>query len=160
MTIADSRVVGTYAPGLRVAVIDDAGVPQLSLNGVGIAAGVSLFHEDDVSKAKSLLAEAEREVARTKEDARLGIEVELWVLANCHFTGEPPYVGNAGIMLALNELKTERDAIQSRLDAVGEWLKDAAEDVAMTKGGAEMFVKDAVYELSAALGCATTGEMK
>ena len=49
MTAKESKAVGwSCALSLRVAVIDENGVPQLSLNGSGIPSGVSLFHEDHV----------------------------------------------------------------------------------------------------------------
>ena len=56
---------------------------------------------------------AEKRVERTKADAALGAEVDVWVCMNTHFTGEPPYVGNPGIMLALKELKAELDTLRN-----------------------------------------------
>lgn len=64
----------------------------------------------------SFLTEADNKIARTKEDARLGQEVDGWVVMNTPFTGEPPYVGNEGIMRALRELKAERDDFRKQLD--------------------------------------------
>lgn len=56
---AKSETVGVVewscALSLRVAVVDDSGVPQLTLNGMGIPAGASLFHGDYVDRLNAYI---------------------------------------------------------------------------------------------------------
>ncbi len=46
---------------------------------------------------------ANRELAVLRHDAKLGQELEAAICMLTHFTGEPPYVGTEGLVLAVKE---------------------------------------------------------
>ena len=48
------------------------------------------------------------ENARLRHDAKLGQELETAVCMHTHFTGEPPYVGTEGLVLAIKESRKGR----------------------------------------------------
>lgn len=47
------------------------------------------------------------------DDAKLGQECEMLIALKTHFTGEPPYVGNDGVLLALRESLDELKRLKS-----------------------------------------------
>lgn len=47
-----------------------------------------------------------------RSDARLGQECEMLIALKTHFTGEPPYVGNDGVLLALREALDELNRLK------------------------------------------------
>lgn len=53
------------------------------------------------------------------KDAKLGQECEGLIALKTHFTGEPPYVGNEGVLLALREALDELNRLRSARSASG-----------------------------------------
>lgn len=51
-------------------------------------------------------------------DARLAHELELWICSNTKFNGNPPYVGDAGLVYALDEMKTQKDLSEAQLESI------------------------------------------
>lgn len=47
----------------------------------------------------------EKKYEQLRHDASIGQQLEGWICMHTHFTGEPPYVGTEGLLLALEELK-------------------------------------------------------
>ena len=64
-------------------------------------------------------------------DANLGRLLEGWIVQNTEFTGESPFVGNDGLILALENLKAKADAFDRVLgaDVVSEVLTYALTDL-------------------------------
>lgn len=213
MTAKESKAVAwSCALSLRVAVIDENGVPQLSLNGSGIPSGVSLFHEDHVhtlnafiKKMDGIIEEVggvtascinpyedlkraligQKERAIKAESALHAAEAES-ALKDAQENEDIEYAlrGEAESRIALKEMavttvqaqrdtyRKERDALQCELEVRMQELQaltlrlelvqaklDAVLRVAdkIAADGCNYYV---VQLLRAALGCATTGEMK
>ncbi len=67
-----------------------------------------------------------------KYDAQLGQELETAIVMDTHFSGDPPYVGNAGLVLAVKECGEayrQRPALIAALERLTEklagWLTTA-----------------------------------
>ena len=78
------------------------------------------------------LSAAEAECERLRLDAKLGVSLEAWICMNTNFTGEPPYVGDRGLLLAISELEQRATAAEQRAaeleaDATRyRWIRDNA----------------------------------
>jgi len=77
--------------------------------------------------------EARAEIERLRSDAELGCECEGVIALKTHFTGDHPYVGNDGVLLALNEALDRADAAQSEAAALRALVVRLREGLAFAK---------------------------
>lgn len=57
-----------------------------------------------------------------RRDANLANELEGIIAMRANFTGEPPYVGDSGVILALNELIWENDELKAQVNELREFV--------------------------------------
>jgi len=90
------------------------------------------------------LAEVERErdgalkeAKRNAFDASVGRELEAAICMETHFTGEEPYVGTAGLILAIKECAEayrERDALKKLVEEAVPYVRYGAQEYVRDKG--------------------------
>ncbi len=98
--------------------------------------------EDDIGRmieaGQKRIAALEAGNAQLRADAELGQALEGIIALRTAFDGEPPYVGNDGVILALTEALDERDKLRAELatarnDALEEVAKKSKECIGYTR---------------------------
>ncbi len=84
---------------------------------------------DEIAALKSAPSAEGRIYPGLWNDARLGQECESLVALKTHFTGEPPYVGNEGVLLALREALDELNRLRAPQSANGAFLTDVCDEL-------------------------------
>jgi hypothetical protein len=70
------------------------------------------LEERRVKALEDIAASLKKFASGLLSDARLGQECETLIALKSHFTGEPPYVGNKGVLLALRESLDELNRLK------------------------------------------------